>query len=284
MTEVDTRELRYFIAVAEELHFGRAADRLGIAQPPLSRAIRRLEHRVGARLFDRTGRGVRLTAAGEVLLAEGRAALDAVSAAVRRARRAGRPRRSLTLVMKPGGDAGLLPAILAAYAARPGAAAVDLVFSQSERAAMLRDGRADVGLLHHPQNDLTGLDTEPLRTERRVAALAEGHPLAARATLSLADLAGEPMAQWPEAAERGNGPRVEEAGQMWQLVVLGRAVALVTESAAERPYRGVVYRPVTDAAPATLVLAWPAESRSRDVAEFTAAARAALAPALTGQT
>ncbi|MER6540533.1 LysR family transcriptional regulator, partial [Streptomyces sp900105755] len=86
---LETRELRYFLAVAGELHFGRAAERLGIAQPPLSRAIQQLERRLGVRLLDRDRRGVRLTGAGEVLLHEGRAALDATSAAVRRTRRAG---------------------------------------------------------------------------------------------------------------------------------------------------------------------------------------------------
>ena len=88
MDGMETRELRYFVAVAEELHFGRAAQRLGIAQPPLSRAIQQLERRLGAALLDRTSRAVTLTEAGSVLLAEGRAALDAVDAAERRTRRA----------------------------------------------------------------------------------------------------------------------------------------------------------------------------------------------------
>ena len=90
MDEVEIRELRYFVALAEELHFGRAAQRLGIAQPPLSRAIRQLERRLGVTLLERTSRAARLTAAGEVLLHDGRAALDAVTAAARRAQRAGR--------------------------------------------------------------------------------------------------------------------------------------------------------------------------------------------------
>jgi DNA-binding transcriptional LysR family regulator len=85
---METRELRYFVAVAEELHLGRAAQRLGIAQPPLSRAISQLERRLGVTLLERTSRAVALTDAGSVLLREGRAALDAVDAADRRTRRA----------------------------------------------------------------------------------------------------------------------------------------------------------------------------------------------------
>ncbi|GAA0513221.1 LysR family transcriptional regulator [Paractinoplanes deccanensis] len=283
MEDVETRELRYFVAVAEELHFGRAAERLGIAQPPLSRAIRRLEHRLGVALLDRTSHGSRLTPAGEVLLAEGRTALDAVAAATRRAQRAG-PRARLVLAMKPGGDAGLLPRILASYEERPDALPVELAFSLGDRAAMLRDGRADVGLLHHPQNDLRGLATEELAVERRVLAIADTHPLAARDALRLADLAGVPVPQFPEAAHREPGPVVGDVAELMQLVALGRAVALVTESAAQRPARGVTYRPVLDAAPATLVLAWPESSRSREVAAFVTAARRAVAPPATGTT
>ncbi|MEU4087528.1 LysR family transcriptional regulator, partial [Streptomyces aureus] len=88
MDTLETRELTYFVAVAEELHFGRAAERLGMAQPPLSRAIQQLERRLGVCLLERNRRGVRLTDAGEVLLHEGRAALDATAAAARRTRRA----------------------------------------------------------------------------------------------------------------------------------------------------------------------------------------------------
>jgi len=275
--DVETRELRYFVAVAEELHFGRAADRLGIAQPPLSRAIRQLEHRLHVELFVRTGNGTRLTAAGEVLLGEARLALDAVTAAVRRTRRAGSPQPSLVLAMKPGGDGGLLRRILAAYESEPDALPVEFAFSISERAAMLRGGQADVGLLHHPQNDLRGLASEPLGVEGRMVALAEDHRLAAKDSISLADLAGETMPQWPEATDLGPGPVVRDAGELMQLVALGRVVALVSDSAAERPYRGVVYRPVPDAEPATLVVAWPEGSRSRHVAAFVRAARAAAA-------
>jgi DNA-binding transcriptional LysR family regulator len=280
MDDVETRELRYFLAVAEELHFGRAAQRLGIAQPPLSRAIRRLEHRMGVALLERTSRSTRLTAAGEVLLAEGRTALEAVAAATRRAQRAGAARRRLVVTMKPGGDAGLLPRILAEYESQPDALPVEFAFSLQERAAMLRDGRADVGLMHHPQNDLRGLAIETLAVEQRVLALADNHPLASRDTLCLADLTDQTIPEWPEAADPGPGPRVRDVGELMQLVALGRAVALVTESGVGRPHRGVTYRLVRDAPPATLVVAWPEGSRSRHVAAFVTAARIAARTAV----
>ena len=102
MAALETRELEYFVAVAEELHFGRAAVRLSIAQPALSKAIRRVESRLGVALLVRSSRHVSLTPAGEALLEHGRHALNAVSAAVQRARRAGDSEARLRLVIKPG--------------------------------------------------------------------------------------------------------------------------------------------------------------------------------------
>ena len=230
---------------------------------------------MGVLLLERTSRSTRLTAAGEVLLAEGRTVVETVAAATRRTQRAGSPGRRLVVTTKPGGDAGLLPQILAEYESRPDALPVEFAFSIQERAAMLRDGRADVGFLHAPQNDLRGLDSEALVVERRVLALAENHRLASREALRMADLADQTMPQWPEAADAGPGPRVRDLGELMQLIALGRAVALVTETAADRPHRGVTYRPVLDASPTTLVVAWPAGSRSRHVAAFVAAVCAA---------
>ncbi len=268
---VETRELAYFVAVAEELHFGRAARRLGIAQPPLSRAIQQLERRLGVRLLERDHRTVALTEAGETLLREGNAALAAVSAAVRRTRRAGRSEPSLVLAAKPGGDADLLPEILAAYAATPGALPVDIVFSARERGAMVRDGRADAALLHAPREDLTGLAVEELLVESQVAVLPRGHRLAGRAELSMADLDGEPLPRWPGAVPEGFS-RIAESGQLMHLVALGRAVAVVPESIRANLRHDVVGVPVADAPPTTLVLAWPRDARSRALATFVRAA------------
>jgi DNA-binding transcriptional LysR family regulator len=270
---VETRELRYFVALAEEMHFGRAAQRLGIAQPPLSRAIQQLERRLGVTLVDRTSRTLELTAAGEVLLHEGRAALDAVATAARRTRRAGLAEPRLILVMKPGADGGLLPDILAEYGSVPGAAKVDIVFSVRERAAMLRDGRADVGLLRRPQNDLSGLDAEDLVTERQVVVLPEGHTLARRASVCLADLDHQPTPRWPGPGDADReGPLIHDIGQLTQLIQVGRLIAVAPESVRDRLPSSLVCLPVTDAPSATIVVAWPQHSRSRQVAAFVQAA------------
>ncbi|MFC0548543.1 LysR family transcriptional regulator [Kutzneria chonburiensis] len=278
MDRVGTRELAYFVAVAEELHFGRAAARLGMAQPPLSRAIRQLEQRLGAELLIRNSRGVRLTEAGEVLLHEGRKALDAVEAAVRRAQRAGQVERRLVVVMKPGGDAGLLGGILEAYQGDPDALPVDVeICGIAQQAGFLRDGRADVALLHAPYDDLSGFDTEELLTQRAVAVLPRTHRLARRRSLHLADLADEILPRWPGMS--GNGPEVRDTAQLMQLIVLGRMVAVLPESVRHTLRSELVAVPVLDGQLTHVVLAWPERSRSRAVAAFV---RAAVAVAEEG--
>ncbi|MFI6596642.1 LysR family transcriptional regulator [Nonomuraea sp. NPDC050536] len=268
---METRELSYFLAVAEELHFGRAARRLGIAQPPLSRAIQKLERRLGVRLFERAGGRVTLTAPGRVLAREAVTALEAVAAAERRTRRAGAATPGLVVAMKPGGDGGLLPAILAAYAGLPEAVEVEVVLcAMGERARLLRDGTADVAFLHTPYEDLTGFDSEPLVQEGGVAVLPLGHRLAGRDHVLLADLRGEPLARWSD--ESGGGPMVRDAAQLMQLIALGRAVAVVPESVRGQLRDDLTCVPVLDAAPTTVVLAWPEHARSAALAAFVRAA------------
>ncbi|WP_285565089.1 MULTISPECIES: LysR family transcriptional regulator [unclassified Streptomyces] len=275
---METRELRYFVAVAEELHFGRAAQRLGIAQPPLSRAIQRLERRLGASLLDRTSRTVTLTEAGSVLLTEGRAALDAVDAAERRTRRAalsvtGRP--GLVLVTKASASSELLAELLAAYAAEPDAVPVDVILcGPAEQERQLREGRADVALLHRPFDSTTGFHTEELGTEGQVAVLPAGHPLTARAHVRMADitgLPGLPLPRWPASDgsyPAGPGPRVRDHAQLLQLVALGRACAVSPESCRAQLHADLAAVPVLDAPAVTTVIAWPPHSRSRAVADL----------------
>lgn len=185
---MESRPLRYFVAVAEELNFARAAERLGISPPPLSRAIRQLETELGVTLFERTTHSVALTPAGTTLLAEARFALDALQAAGRRAQRAAAPEPKLVLAVKADGDAGLLEGILARYASEPAAVPVAVrLCAWHEQPQLLRRGEADAALVHEPF-DHTGLDTETLAAEPRVVALAATHPLATRERLTLADL------------------------------------------------------------------------------------------------
>ncbi|MFF4358471.1 LysR family transcriptional regulator [Streptomyces sp. NPDC001604] len=273
---METRELRYFVAVAEELHFGRAAQRLGIAQPPLSRTIRQLERRLGAVLLERTSRTVALTEAGSVLLREARAALDAVEAAERRTRRAALAaggQAGVVLASKAGASSELLAKLLDTYAAEPDAAPVEvLLCGIGEQERLLRDGRADVALLHLPFDATAGLDTEELCTERQVAILPAGHPLTSRAHVQMADVSGLPdlpMPRWPGRDGKypdGPGPQARDHAQLYQLIALGRACWIAPESSRAQLRDDVVAVPVLDAPKVTTVIAWPPHSRSRAVA------------------
>jgi len=282
MIELETRELEYFLAVADELHFSRAAVRLSIAQPALSKTIRRIEARLGVPLFVRSSRQVRLTPAGEALQEHGRHALNAVRAAAQHARRAGDAHTNLRLVLKPGGDAGLLSPILAAYAQLPDARQVDIVFSgPADRSDFLREGRADVGLLYAPFDDLDGLDHETLYEEGRVAIVSSRHRLARHASVRLADLAGETLPRWPGVpGGDGTGPAVADVLQLTQLITVGRMIGVLPRSLIEPVPAGLVCVPVTDAPPSRLVLAWHEQDRRPLVASFvTAALRAAQSSA-----
>ena len=266
MDRLETRELAYFLAVADELHFGRAAARLGIAQPALSKTIRQLERRLGVTLFERTSRAVALTEAGRVLTREARVALDAVSAAALRTQRAGIPEPRLLLAMKPGGDAGLLPAILAAYEREPDVLPVEVVFN-ADSAGLLRAGQADAALLYSPPDDLRGLDTEALLTEAPVAVLPVTHPLARRTSLRLADLAGEDLHRKPSDAGA-----MKTLSELMHLIALGRKVAVLPRVLTTPLRDDLTTVPMADVEPVALLLAWPAHSTSPSVAALARAA------------
>jgi DNA-binding transcriptional LysR family regulator len=285
MSDLEVRQLRYFVAVAEELHFGRAAERLAMAQPPLSRAIRDLERQLGVQLFERTTRQVALTSAGELLLRDARTALDAVSAAGRRAQHAGRVAPALRLALKADYDAGLLPEILAAYPEESMALPVEVQLGgRGEQIPALHDGRADIAMLPLPF-ETQGLDVETMLTEPRVVALAANDPLAAHSSLRLADLRGRGLPDGT-AAERGGldapppgwKPSGLDISQIFTLIALGNIVFFTPASLAERqPRPDIAYRPVVDLAPSTLVLAWPQATRSPAVAAFVRVATAVAA-------
>ncbi|MBW8698213.1 Hca operon transcriptional activator HcaR [Streptomyces sp. MBT84] len=268
---MESRPLRYFVAVAEELNFTRAAERLGISAPPLSRAIRKLEKEMGVALFDRNTHGVALSPAGAVLLAEAKIVLDALQAAERRAQRAAATEPKLILAVKADGDAGLLEPILARFASEPAAIPVAVrLCGWHEQPRLLRQGEADAALIHEPF-DRTGLDAETLIREPRVAALAASHPLAARDQLTLTDLDLRPdeVDQFINQ-HRGQG---RDLAQLLTLVGLGGPTPLLPASVAARyPRPGVVYRPVADAPLSVLTIAWPQQSRSTATAALVRAA------------
>ncbi|OLF04236.1 LysR family transcriptional regulator, partial [Actinophytocola xanthii] len=239
--------------------------------------------RLGVTLLTRTSRSVQLTPAGRVLLEDGRRALAALDAAATRARRAARTPARLVCVTKPGGDAGLLEPTLARFAALPDAVEVDvLVCGIGEQEGLLRDGTADVAMLHLPYDDTTGLDSERLLVEEQVAVLPRAHRLAGRPAVRMADLAGETLPRYlPD--QPGGGPLIREAAQLAQLVTLGRTIAVLPASARPQLPDTLVTVPVLDAAPTTLLVAWPEQSRSTALAAFVRTAlevaRRAAAPA-----
>jgi DNA-binding transcriptional LysR family regulator len=289
--DIEVRELRYFIAVAEELSFTRAAARLGLAQPPLSAAIGKLERKLGVTLLERTTRRVALTEAGAILLEQGRIAVEGVGAAIERTRRQAARADRLTVALKPGTGTDVLDRAMKRYAQDPHLPALELLFGHpGGPAAAVRGGVADVAVLRAPF-DPRGLDAETLLVEPRVAVLPAGHRLAAHRELRRADLAGEPMPHWagrpdpvaaahwtgtdagaspgPDRADPPPGPSITDVDQLLDAVALGGAVAYVPASVADRCRRPeLVFRPVRDLSPSRVVVAWADTSRSPDVAGF----------------
>ncbi|HEY4278817.1 MAG TPA: LysR substrate-binding domain-containing protein [Conexibacter sp.] len=283
---LDLRKLRYFVAVAEELHFGRAAERLYIAQPVLSRQIKRLEQELGAELLARTSRNVELTAAGRELLAGARPLLRAAEATQRRVVRAGHGTKTLTVGFGAGNSIALA---LAAFAALRPDVAVDVRrIYWHDQTAVLLDGRVDVAILDLPVDE-RGLALVPLHAEPRVAALAATHPLAGRGEISINALVDDPVilhhgasAVWeafhnvdprPDGRHPQRGPEVQNLEEKMALIAAGRAVSFLPASvAATQIVPGVAYVPVRDIPPARLSLAWDVCRHSPLVGEFVAAA------------
>jgi DNA-binding transcriptional LysR family regulator len=193
----DFRALRYFVAVAEELHFTRAAERLYIAQPALSEQIRRLEGELGVELLRRTTRKVELTAAGEEFLSRARRILAEADEALADASRAARGETG-SIRVATGSTAGveLVPRVLRAFRTERPRAHLELRQSDWEDySGGLRDGSVDAAFVWLPLED-DGLSFAALRVEPRVVALEAGHPLAAERELRMEQLVDEP---WPWA-------------------------------------------------------------------------------------
>jgi DNA-binding transcriptional LysR family regulator len=288
----DTRQLRYFVAVAERLHFGRAAAALHISQPPLSRAIRGLEEQLGARLLARSRRKVELTPEGARLYEEARRLLGQLERAAQEvgAMASGQSGR-LRLGFVSLADYGVLPGLLKAFkAAKPGVSLALREMLSPEQAAALSAGELDFGLLLPPvAGDLEHL---VVQSERFVAALPSRHAAARRrGRLAMRELQGEAFVMVPReiapglydivaglAARAGFSLQVaQEAIQMQTVVSLvssGLGVAIVPASIANLGRRGVVYREIADAHPRLdLWLAWRRGALGATARDFLAQAR-----------
>ncbi|WP_405990989.1 LysR family transcriptional regulator [Streptomyces sp. NBC_00986] len=282
-TDVHVRDLRYFVAVAEELHFTRAAERLYVSQPALSKQIRALERQLGAELFRRDRQGVALTAAGAALLpyaervlavwAEGASALAEVSAA-------GRSTLVVGMSTSPG-RGGLLPAIRSRFTAtRPEGTVRLRQVSWDDPTAGLADGDADVAFVWLPLPDAERYDWTVVAEEPRLVALPESHPLAARAEVDFADLADEPFLalptdsgplrdHWLALDERGGqlpriGAEIASTEETYEALVAGLGICLVaTGNAHLITLGGVITRPVHGISPSRYALAWRREDGVR---------------------
>ena len=264
---MELRHLRYFVAVAEELHFGRAAARLHIAQPPLSRQIRDLEREVGAPLFERVPRGVELTAAGAAFLPEARLTLAQAERARRTAQRAARGEIGRLRVgfVEAAIYSGVLPDVLGFFRMHLPNIGLSLFEMDSvQQAAAFREGRIDLGILHSPPPDADRwLRTEPVYTDPLIAAVPHTHRLAARRRLALGDLAAEPFVLFPRPVapalyddiiarcrSAGFSPRVVQEAAGWHmlagLVGAGVGATFVPRSLTSFQQPEVVYRPVRD--------------------------------------
>jgi DNA-binding transcriptional LysR family regulator len=265
-SSMELRHLRYFLAVAEELHFGRAALRLRIAQPPLSQQIRKLEQELGVDLFTRTKRRVELTPAGCAFLEEARHVLAQAGRAVRSAQQAGRGEIGhLAIGFVPSADLDVLPRVLRAWRQRFPRVEMELhALLPAEQVEALRDGRIQVGFVRMPVDD-GGLIVEPIQREPLLAVLPRGHRLARSRSVRLAELAGDTMIVFPRhvapgyhdvfiSACRSAGftPRVLHPGSMQTnlaLVSAGLGVTLLPSSIRNLRRSGVVYRPLAPPVP-----------------------------------
>jgi DNA-binding transcriptional LysR family regulator len=290
---IDLRHLRYFAAVAEELHFGRAAARLGMAQPPLTQQIQKLEREVGYSLFARNSRRTGLTEAGRVLLESSRRLLAGLEEAIEYTRRAGRGEAGqLRVGTPPSVMLTRLPKAIRKYRQRY----PDIRFNlrEASTSAILRELRAgalDLGFLREVEPS-EGLASEVILREPLNAVLPASHPLAEKRGLNLRHLAGEPFVLFPRqvgeafydrligiCSESGFIPRVVQEATQWQSVVTfvetGLGVSIAPACVAKFRWAGVVHRALPGRT-TTIFAAWQAANTPPAVSRFLNLVRAEL--------
>ncbi len=292
---IELRHLRHFLLAAKHEHFGHAAAKAKIAQPSLSRSIAELERLAAAALFDRIGRGVRLTAAGKALAEDSERLLKEIDASLLRAKRLADGTHGTLRIgfVESSAWGGEVPAFLGELRQRLPELKLDLTpMSSIEARASLAAGRLDCAFAYDPADgsdaDLARLN---VRTDRVLAALPKGHRLAARKSLRLKDLAGEAFVLFPRdaapaywtrlmaaCAKGGFAPRIVQEGAndatMLTLVAAGIGVTLVNSAARWRHPEDVTLIDVADIdLPLRLDLVWNESERNPAIAQAVALAR-----------
>ncbi|MEV4177670.1 LysR substrate-binding domain-containing protein [Nonomuraea sp. NPDC049709] len=286
--DLDLRLVRYFTAVAEHRHFGRAAEALHITQPSLSRQIRGLERQLGARLLDRTPQGTRLTEAGEVFLPRAKTLLRSAAQAAAQTRAAARPSR-ITI----GYTAGLIvtPAVRELRRLHPDADVRTSHVAWNEPRPALLDYRVDAVVTRLPLAP-DGLDVTILYDEPRMLLLSRDHRLAGRTSVTLDDIADEPLprladpdpaweAYWridprPDGRPAPDGPLIAGIEDKFEPIAAGEAVAIAAGPIFVNLRPDLISIPLEGVEPSHVVLATRAGDRNRLVAAFRKSARALL--------
>ncbi len=283
---MELRHLRYFVTVAEELNFRRAAARLQIAQPALSQQIRQLEDELGVRLLERSRRRVALTDAGGAFLEKARASIASASEAAHVARLADRGEIGrLSIGFVTSALYGIFPDVVRVFRERFPAVHLELHETVvAQHAALLRTGRVDVSFVR-PPIDEQGLVVRTILKEPWVVAMPSGHALARASRISLKSLAGERFIIFPRVLapsiydgvlaacqKAGFSPQIVIEAQMQTIISLaaaGMGLALVPESMQNLRRKGLVYRKLADPAPkVALAVAWRDEPQSAVLRAF----------------
>lgn len=291
--DIDLRKVRYFVAVAERLHFGQAATALHITQPALSRQIQQLEREIGVELFVRSSREVALTPAGEQFVDFSRQLLALTQTALENVRRTA----AGTDVFRVGFMLGMdtEPTLRVFSAGHPGISVLLERLHWWNHGEAVRSGHIDAGFVRLPIAE-EGIEILPLYTEVIHVALPSDHPQAARTAVEIADVAAEPVLRYADAIPAWNafwcadprpdgtqakpGPVVHDMEEIVEYVRTGRGVAFLPDAVCTMfPRPGITYVPVTDLPPGQVALAWPAGRRTPLVRALANAARQSLGPA-----
>jgi DNA-binding transcriptional LysR family regulator len=294
---VTLRQLEAFLGVAEELHFGRAAERLSVSAPWLSHTVRDLERVLRVELLTRTTRTVQLTPAGQVFAGLASQVLAELSSSIKTVRGMSTPHDTLRLGYTIGAGLEVVPRLLRTHHQREPAAVVETEeYDFTDPSAGLRDNLVHAAVVRPPLG-LAGLVSVELATERLVACLPEDHPLATRSELGVADVLPEPIVAAPVSPgpwrdywiltdyRSGPAPVVAEAGTLdAEMHLVSRGVGLsITSEAVGLWYRrpGVTFVPITDLPPCSVVLAWWPQDTVL-IAGLAAVANEVRAPAAGG--